>query len=123
MPMPTAPIPLLEWKGLSSDFAFGGGYCRAEYLADVPEGGKTCKLISLDQNQRMKQTVYGMAGFVQMKMPYVGTSRVLGLSYWDAENDLLRASFYEYVHSKVFVPVLVAVIVHEKRIYNIERVE
>lgn len=123
MVMPKKPIPLLEWKGLSSDFTFEGGYCRAEYLADVSEGGTTLKLISLDQNQRMRQMVYGRAGFIQLKMRYQGTSRLLGLSYWDSEDNLQRASFYEYVYSKVFVPLMAPVIMHEKRIYTIERVE
>ncbi len=122
MEMPEQPIPILEWKGLSSDFTFEGGYCRAQYLADVHDGAGTLKLLSLDQNQRMKQTVYGKAGFAELRMPYEGTSRLVGCMYWTRDNQLQRASFYEYVYSKVFVPVLVPVIVHEKRIYSIERV-
>jgi hypothetical protein len=123
MEMPKSPIPLLDWQGLTSDFKFEGGYSVAAYLADVDVNGTPARLLSLDQNQRMKQTVHGKVGTVELNMPYEGTSRVLGHMYWSPDNELLKASFYEYVYSVVYAPVMIKVIVHEKRMYDIERVE
>ncbi len=121
--MPRKPIPLLTWTGLSSDFRFEGGYAKAVYLADVQEKGTPLKLLFLDQNQRMTQNVYGMAGPMQLKMPYEGTSRLVGRMYYDLDDRIWRASFDEYVYSKVFAPVHLTVIVHSKRSYLIEREE
>ncbi len=123
IPMPGKPIRLLDWPGLTSDFRFEGGFSKAEYLADVTRDGRALKLLSLEQNQRIRQTVYGMAGPVRLKMPYDGTTRLIGLMYFDADNRIWKASFNEYVYSRVSVPVLVPVIVHTKRAYSIERVE
>jgi len=114
------PIPLLEWENLTSDLRMEGGIIVGLYLADGVVNGTESRIVYFEQNQRIKQYVYGSVGGILLKMPYEGTTRFFGHIFVDQSDELLKAHFNEYVYGKVSAPMGVKVIVHTKREYRVE---
>jgi hypothetical protein len=110
------PIALVEWENVSSDLTMTGGTIRAEYLGSGVVGGVRTKIISFEQEQTIRQNVYGIG----LKMPYQGTNRFLGHMHLDEDNQLVLASYSEFVYSKIKAPMSQTVIVHSQRDYRIE---
>jgi hypothetical protein len=119
--MENKTIPLMNWTNLTSDFSLEGGSAHGIYLADIEQDSMKIKLIYFEQNQRLKQYVYGNIGRIQFKMPYDGTTRFYGFLYLDETNNLIKANMNEYVYGKVKAPMFITVLVHTKRDYFIER--
>lgn len=111
-------IPLIEWENVSSDLVQTAGIIHAEYLGSGKVGTTKTKILSFGQEQTIEQNIYGMG----MKMPYRGTNRFLGHMHLDDKNQLVLASYREFVYSKVKAPMGQTVIVHSERDYRIELV-
>ena len=110
------PIVLFEWENVSYDLEMTGGEIYAEYVGNGRWKDRETKIIFFRQRQTLKQTIVGMG----MKMPFEGTNRFLGHMYLDNENNLLKASYQEFVYGKVYAPMGQTVITHTRRDYNIE---
>jgi hypothetical protein len=121
MDMSEMSIPLMDWPNLTSDFTLDGGFLSAEYIGNKEENGRITPIVSFSQNQRLRQFVYGMAGPIQFKMPFKGTTRFMGFYYPDTQGTVLKGLFNEYVYAKVNAPMFIKVIVHSKREYLIEQ--